>query len=217
MNALTPTSSPGSLLLKNRLLAVLVIDSLEAAIPVAESLLAGGVRAMELTLRTPVAFDAVRTICSELPEMTVGVGTVLTTEQVDEVHDTGADFGVSPGTNLRILRRAAEIGLPFGPGVMTPTDIDTAIGEGARLLKYFPAESSGGLAHLNNIAAPFGHLGLKFIPLGGVSLANLEEYLASDWIGAVGGSWLAPRNLIQEGNWKQIEENAREACRRLSA
>lgn len=217
MNSLSPTTLPGSLILKNRLLAVLVIDSLEAAIPVAEALLAGGVRSMELTLRTPVALEAVSKICSELPEMTMGVGTILTTDQVDRARDAGADFGVSPGTNPEILRHAANIGFPFGPGVMTPTDIDTAVNEGSRLLKFFPAESSGGLKHLGNIAAPFRHFGLKFVPLGGVSLSNLEEYLASDWVGAVGGSWLAPPELIREGNWKQIEENAREASKRLNS
>ncbi len=211
MSALTPLTSPGSHLLERQLLAVLVIDSVDAALPVAEALLAGGVDAMELTLRTPVALEAAQKICTSLSEMTVGIGTILTEDQVDAARDTGAAFGVSPGTNPHILRKAASIDFPFGPGVMTPTDIDMAVNEGARLLKYFPAESAGGLPHLKNIAAPFAHLGLQFIPLGGVSLKNLTDYISNDLIGAVGGSWLAPRDLIQAQNWKQIEANAKEA------
>lgn len=216
MSALIPQTSPGSDLLETKLLAVLVIDSLDAAVPVAEALLAGGVDAMELTLRTPVALDAARKIRESVPGMTVGIGTILTEDQVEAARDSGASFGVSPGTNPRILRKAAAIDFPFGPGVMTPTDIDMAVSEGARLLKYFPAESAGGLAHLANIAAPFAHLGLKFIPLGGVSLKNLADYLASEWIGAVGGSWLAPRDQVRDKSWKQIEANAREARAHVS-
>lgn len=214
MTTLTPTSAPGSLLLEKKLIAVLVIDSAEDALPVAEALLAGGVSAMELTLRTPAALEAAGTICRHLPEMTVGIGTILTIEQVEEARATGAAFGVSPGTNPAILRHAASCGLPFGPGIMTPTDIDTAVAHGAGLLKYFPAGSSGGLPHLKNIAAPFAHLGVRFIPLGGISPANLGEYLSSDLIGAVGGSWLAPRDVIASRDWKRIEQNAREASAR---
>lgn len=213
MSALTPDSDPGLSLIQSGLFAVLVIDDLDSAVPLAESLLAGGVNAMELTLRTPVALEAAARIRKSVSEMTLGIGTVVTTEQVDEVVDTGAAFAVSPGVNPEIIRHAARKGLPFGPGVMTPTDIDVALHEGCQLLKFFPAESSGGLDHLNNIAAPYAHLNPKFIPLGGINLGNLITYLESDLIGAVGGSWIAPRHLIQEGNWKQIESNAREARR----
>jgi 2-dehydro-3-deoxyphosphogluconate aldolase/(4S)-4-hydroxy-2-oxoglutarate aldolase len=198
-------------LAQSKVLAVLVIDDLDSAVPVAEALQAGGVDAMELTLRTPVALEAAKAICESCPEMTVGVGTILTAEQVDQTSQTGAHFGVSPGVNPEVMRRASEVGLPFGPGVMTPTDIDIAIREGTRLLKFFPAGSSGGLAHLKNIAAPFAHLGLGFVPLGGVNVKNLATYLESELITAVGGSWLAPRDVIQNQEWKQIEANAREA------
>ncbi|MEQ1842547.1 MAG: keto-deoxy-phosphogluconate aldolase, partial [Verrucomicrobiales bacterium] len=166
MSPLTPESEVGRAIAAARLIAVLVIDELESAIPVAESLLKGGVRAMELTLRTPIALEAAAAITAALPEMMVGIGTVIFPKQVDDAVSAGAAFGVSPGVNPAVIRRAAEAGLPFGPGIMTPTDIDMAIQEGCRLLKFFPAESSGGLAHLSNIAAPYAHLGLKFIPLG---------------------------------------------------
>lgn len=211
MSALTPESEVGRAIAAARLIAVLVIDELESAIPVAESLLKGGVTAMELTLRTPVALEAAAAITAALPEMMVGIGTVIFPKQVDDAVSAGAAFGVSPGVNPAVIRRAAEAGLPFGPGIMTPTDIDMAIQEGCRLLKFFPAESSGGLAHLSNIAAPYAHLGLKFIPLGGIGSANLMSYLNHDLIAAVGGSWLAPRDVIRAKDWGTIEANARDA------
>lgn len=215
MSALTPDSGIGKTLCEARLLAVLVIDEAAAAVPVAEALLAGGVTAMELTLRTPAALEAAARIRKSCPEMTVGIGTILSTAQVNDALAAGAHFGVAPGVNPAILKHATETGLPFGPGVMTPTDIDTAIQAGCRLLKFFPAGSSGGLNHLRNIAAPFAHLGIKYIPLGGVSLANLREYLDDDLIGAVGGSWLAPREVIRDRDWSSIESNAREATAQL--
>ncbi|MCL4109443.1 UNVERIFIED_CONTAM: hypothetical protein GTU68_043671 [Idotea baltica] len=171
---------------------------------------------MELTLRTPAALGALRAIRESVPEMTAGIGTILTKPQVDEVIDADAAFGVSPAVNPVILDYAKERGLPFGPGVMTPTDIDqSVVNHDCHFLKFFPAESSGGLAHLKNITAPYAHLRLKFIPLGGINLDNMNDYLGSDLIGAVGGSWLAPRDVIANGDWKKIEANAREARARV--
>ncbi|MEM6917332.1 MAG: bifunctional 4-hydroxy-2-oxoglutarate aldolase/2-dehydro-3-deoxy-phosphogluconate aldolase, partial [Verrucomicrobiota bacterium] len=178
-------------------------------------LLRGGVTAMELTLRTPAALDAAARICEEVPEMMVGIGTILTTHQVDEAIATGAAVGVSPGVNPEVMRHASAAGFPFGPGVMTPTDIDIAVRENARLLKFFPAGSSGGLSHLKNITAPFAHLGLQFIPLGGITLENMSEYLESDLIAAVGGSWLVPPDAIARKDWDTIEANARAARAKL--
>lgn len=215
MSNLNPESGIGKAISEARIIAVLVIDDAAAALPVAESLLAGGVTAMELTLRTPAALEAAVRIREACPEMMVGIGTILFPDQVEAALAAGASFGVSPGVNPAVIRQAKAVGLPFGPGIMTPTDIDMAIQEGCRLLKFFPAESSGGLAHLKNIAAPYAHLGPKFIPLGGVSLANMMTYLNSDLIAAVGGSWLAPRDLIQQQDWKKIENNAREAISAL--
>lgn len=211
MSSLSPDSGIGKTLADAKLIAVLVVDELEAAVPLAKALLRGGVSAMELTLRTPVAFAAAAAIREACPEMRLGIGTILSTEQVDEALAAGAEFGVSPGVNPEIVRRASQVGLPFGPGVMTPTDIDVAIREGCRLLKFFPAESAGGLKHLANIAAPFAHLGPKFVPLGGIHPGNLGAWLASDLVAAVGGSWLAPREAIRARDWKTIEANAREA------
>ncbi len=210
-------SELGQHILRQKLIAVLVIDREEDAVPVAEALLAGGVDIMELTLRTEAAIDALLAVREEVPEMTAGVGTILTKKQADLVHAAGAAFGVSPAVNREVALHAMDLGLPFAPGVMTPTDIDQSVELGCRLLKFFPAESSGGLPHLRNIAAPYAHLGLKFIPLGGIHLDNLRDYLRHDLIAAVGGSWLAPRDLIAAGNWKQIEANAREARARVDS
>ena len=191
-------------------LAVLVIDEVEHAVPVAEALLRGGIDSVELTLRTDAALGAA--INETVPAMTVGCGTVLTVKQVEEVRDAGADFGVSPGLNPRTLERASEVGLPFAPGVATAGEIELALELGCRLLKFFPCETSGGLKHLKVLAAPFRHLGVKFVPLGGVNLGNLPAYLKDrELIAAVGGSWLAPRDLIAGEDWEAIEVRAREA------
>lgn len=191
--------------------AVLIIDRAEDALPVAEALLAGGVTAMELTLRTPVALDAVRAVKRGAASMQVGVGTILKPEQVAQVMDAGGDFGVAPGTNPRVIHAALEAGLPFAPGVMTPTDIEMALEFERTFLKFFPSEPSGGLDYLRVVAAPFAHLGVQFIPLGGVTMANLPNYCAEPCVGAVGGSWLAPRNLIQARDWGAITAAARNA------
>lgn len=211
MSDFSPESTIGEAIKAARLIAVLVIDDLEDAVPVAEALLRGGVTAMELTLRTPVAFDAAAAVRAACPEMRLGIGTILSPDQVVPALASGAEFGVSPGVNPEVIRKAADAGLPFGPGVMTPTDIDVSVREGCRLLKFFPAGTAGGLDHLKNIAAPFAHLGLRFIPLGGINAGNLREWLDSDLIAAVGGSWLAPRDLIRGKDWAKIERNAREA------
>lgn len=192
------------------IIAVLVIDEVKHAVPVAKALLAGGVDTIELTLRTPAAIESAKAIKKEVPEISLGFGTVLTVDQVKAVIDVGADFAVSPGCNPKIIREAQNQGLSFAPGIMTPTDIELALEEGCRILKFFPAETSGGMAHLTSIAAPYQYLGLKFIPLGGCNINNARSYLESDLITAIGGTWLAKRPLIQSENWGAITKNAQE-------
>ena len=191
-------------------IAVLVIDQLEHAVPLAKALLKGGVDAIELTLRTPVALDAAALIKKEVPEIMLGFGTVLTVDQVMAVADVGADFAVAPGCNPKIIAEAIKLGLSFAPGIMTPTDIEIAIEHGCRVLKYFPAETSGGMKHLESMVAPYQYLGLKFIPLGGCNISNSRSYLESPLIAAIGGSWIAKRPLIQSENWEKITQNAQE-------
>jgi 2-dehydro-3-deoxyphosphogluconate aldolase/(4S)-4-hydroxy-2-oxoglutarate aldolase len=194
--------------------AVLVLDREEDAVPVAEALLAGGVDCVELTLRTDCALAAARRIREKCPELCLGIGTVLTPSQVLEVAELGAAFAVSPGTNPRVLDAAREAGLPFAPGVCTPTDIEIAVDAGCRVLKFFPAEPSGGLAYLRAVAAPFAHLGVGFIPLGGVDSANAAAYLREPSVLALGGSWLAPKDVIARRDWAAITR-ASETARKL--
>lgn len=196
---------------KSAIIAVLVIDDATNAVPLARALLRGGIGAMELTLRTDAALDALRAIRAEVPEMLAGIGTILTTEQIDEVVSAGAAFGVAPGLNRKVVEYAQDKGLPFGPGIATPSDIEQGIELGCKTLKFFPAETAGGLNHLKNMAAPYQHLGIDFIPLGGLNANNMKDYLASSLISAIGGSWIAKREVIAAQDWDLIETNAREA------
>lgn len=191
--------------------SVLIIEEVEHAVPLAQALLAGGVNAMELTLRTDAAVEGLRQIREQVPEMLAGIGTVLNEDQIDEIVAAGAQFAVSPGLNPRVVRKAQAAGLPFAPGVMTPSDIEAAIELGCRELKFFPAEPSGGLTTLNSIRAPYAHLGVRFIPLGGVNARNMESWLQNDGVFAVGGSWLTPKDAVQSGDWNEVTRRAAEA------
>ncbi|MGK0184798.1 MAG: 2-dehydro-3-deoxyphosphogluconate aldolase/(4S)-4-hydroxy-2-oxoglutarate aldolase [Verrucomicrobiales bacterium] len=196
---------------KSAVIAVLVIDSVDQAEPLAAALLEGGVDAMELTLRTPAALDALRVIRKQVPEMLAGIGTILTPDQVQQVVDADGSFGVSPGMTPRVVEAALAAGLPFAPGIATPSDIERALEYDRTLLKFFPAGPSGGLPYLQSIAAPYQHLGLQYVPLGGVSESNCDTYLQSPLIAAIGGSWLAPRDLIANANWGSITDRAKAA------
>lgn len=199
------------------IIAVLVVDSADTAAPLARALLAGGVGVMELTLRTPAALDALKKIRAEVPEMIAGVGTILSPNQIRDAKDAGAAFGVAPGMNRNVMATAREAGLSFAPGIATPSDIEAALEFGCRLLKFFPSEPSGGLAYLKSIAAPYAHLGLKYVPLGGISEANMSSYLSEPMVAALGGSWLAPRDLISSGDWKAITAKCAAAVELISS
>ncbi len=197
------------LLAGHSVIAVLVIDQIEDAVPLAETLLEGGITAMELTLRTPIALDALHAIRDNVPEMLAGVGTVLTRGQVQQVKSAGAAFAVAPGMNRNVLDEAVKQNLPFAPGVVTPSDIESALEFDCRVMKFFPAVPSGGLGYLNSMTAPYNHLGLQFIPLGGLNENNVQEWLESPLVCAVGGSWIAPRELIQAKDWAEIRRRAK--------
>jgi 2-dehydro-3-deoxyphosphogluconate aldolase/(4S)-4-hydroxy-2-oxoglutarate aldolase len=191
--------------------AVLVVDELTHAVPLARALMDGGIDAMELTLRTPVALDALEAIRAKVPDMLPGVGTVLTPDQARGAAAAGAAFGVAPGMNPRVVRATQEIGLPFAPGVATASELEAAVELGCREMKFFPAEPTGGMSYLQSLAAPYVHLGVRFVPLGGLRPDNVREYLSSPLVLAVGGSWIAPRRLIQQENWSTIKVNAAQA------
>ena len=197
--------------------AVLSIENPAHARPLADALLDGGVACIELTLRTPRAMEAAREISAHCHGMTLGIGTILSVEQVHQVSDLGAAFGVSPGTNPNVLRAAAACGLSFEPGICTPSDIVAALEMSCRLMKFFPCEASGGLSYLRNIAAPFAHLGVKYLPLGGVDASNAAKYLADPLVAALGGSWLAPKELIASENWAAVTANAKQASEIVKA
>ncbi len=193
------------------IIAVLVIDNPADAVPVAKALVAGGVRSMELALRTEAAMEALKLIIAEVPEMVAGVGTIITPEQVRNVKDIGAAFGVAPGFNQRVVEEAIRSGLSFAPGVSTASEIEAAVELGCRVLKFFPAEQMGGVEYLDAVNNPYAYLDLQFIPLGGISMDNLSRWLLKPYILAVGGSWIASRQLIARKAWDEIGENAERA------
>ena len=196
---------------RNGVIAVLILEDALHAVPLARALLAGGIDAMELTLRTDAAIDALKLIREHVPDMLAGIGTVLNVDQVDEVVAAGAHFAVSPGLNPNVVERAQELGLPFAPGVMTPSEIEVALEMGCREMKFFPAVPSGGLSMLDSIRAPYAHLGARFIPLGGINEANMETWLRNPGVFALGGSWLTPKDVIQSENWAEVTQRARTA------
>lgn len=200
---------------KARIVAVLAVNDPAGAVDLAKALCDGGVTALEMTLRTQRAFECVSAIAGAGLPLTLGVGTILTPEQAREAKSRGADFGVSPGCNVRVIDAAAEAGLPFAPGIMTPSEIEQALEHGCKLMKFFPAESSGGMKHLQSMAAPYKHLGISFIPLGGLKLSNMKSYTDSPLVTAIGGSWIAPTSLIDAKDWVQIRKNAEEAVTNL--
>lgn len=193
---------------KSGVVAGFSVDNVTHAIPLAKALLAGGIDAIELTLRTPAGLESVKAICENVPNMLVGVGTILTPETAIEVKAVGADFGVAPGMNPRVVRAAQEAGLPFAPGIATPSDLEAAIELGCRFVKFFPAEPAGGITYLRSMAAPYQHLGIEYFPLGGINADNMSSYLREPNVPAVGGSWIVQKELVDRKDWSGITERA---------
>ncbi|MCX6879626.1 MAG: bifunctional 4-hydroxy-2-oxoglutarate aldolase/2-dehydro-3-deoxy-phosphogluconate aldolase [Verrucomicrobia bacterium] len=194
-----------------RIVPVVVLDDEEAAEPLAEALLAGGLDVMEITFRTAAAASAIRRIAAGFPEMLLGAGTLLEREQVLRAREAGAVFGLAPGLNPRVVEAATACGLYFAPGVMTPSEVERAMELGCMLLKFFPAEAAGGLGMLQALAGPYRHTGVKFIPTGGVTSGNLGEYLKLPMVAAIGGSWMVDKALVAAGRWDEITRLTREA------
>ncbi len=192
-----------------RIVPVIVIDDPSNAVPLARALSDAGIPCAEITFRTATAAEALRCITAEFPDLLVGAGTVLTPEQAAWAKAAGARFVVSPGFNPRVVDYCLTHDLAVYPGVCTPTDIESALGRGLRVLKFFPAEPIGGLPYLKAIAAPYGDV--DFIPTGGINASNLASYLAFKRVLACGGSWLAPAEWIAERRFDRISEEARKA------
>lgn len=200
-----------------KLIAVITINDAKNAVPLAKALYNGGISAIELTLRTDAALESIKRIRAEVPEMVVAAGTVLTPKQIDEVVKAGAHWAVAPGTNPRVLQSAKDAGLFFAPGIMTPSDIEAALEFDCRLLKFFPAGTTGGMKHLKAMSAPYNHLGLSYIPLGGVNTTNLADFVSDPLIAAVGGSWLAKPDQIKNGEFDKIQAQAEEATKIIAS
>lgn len=189
---------------------VVVIEDAAAAPGLARALLAGGVAAIEITLRSAAAIDAISAVAAEVPDMAVGAGTVLSPEDAEACAAAGATFLVSPGATPRLLDAAEATGLPFLPGVATASEAMALRERGYRRLKFFPADAAGGAKALKGLAGPLPDL--EFCPTGGVGAANAADYLALPNVFAVGGSWLAPADAIRAGEWPAIETLARAAA-----
>jgi 2-dehydro-3-deoxyphosphogluconate aldolase/(4S)-4-hydroxy-2-oxoglutarate aldolase len=190
--------------LQHRLICVAVIDDAEDAVPLTEALLAGGLNVIEVTFRTAGAAEAIARIRQALPTALVGAGTLLSSDQVKQAIDAGAQFGVSPGLSEAVAKAAADAGIPLFPGVITPSEVMRALDLGCKYLKFFPAEAAGGVNMLKSLAGPFGHTGVKFVPTGGITAATLPQYLAIPQVAAIGGSWMAERKLVAEKAWSKI-------------
>lgn len=189
---------------------VVVLQRVEDAVPVARALVAGGLPAIELTLRTEPALDAIRAIADEVPEILVGAGTIVRPDQAESAAAAGARFLVSPGATPAILGAMAATGLPFLPGTATVSEALAALEAGVTEMKFFPAEAAGGIPYLRSIAAPVP--GARFCPTGGITPATAPAYLALPNVGCVGGSWLTPADALAVGDYGQVERLAREAA-----
>jgi len=193
------------------------IDRVEDAVPLAKALLAGGISVVELTLRTEAGMAAIKKISEGVPDMLLGVGTILTPDQARQVKADGADFGVSPGLNRNVIRAAQAAGLPFAPGIVTPSELEAALECGCRFVKFFPAEAAGGIPYLRSISAPYAHLSVKFFPLGGLNAKNMVNYLLEKNVPAIGGSWIVKPDLVALKAWDQITARAAEVCQIAAA
>ncbi len=190
---------------------IISIDKAEAALPLADALLEGGLPIIEITFRTAVAAQVIATVAKARPNLLVGAGTVLTTASLDAAKKIGAAFAVAPGLNPEVVKHARKIGFPFFPGVATPSDIEAGLAFGCSVLKFFPAEALGGVGMIEALSAPFRHTGLRFLPSGGINPANFETYLKLDTVAAVGGTWLARKEDVSAGNWPKISSLCRQA------
>jgi 2-dehydro-3-deoxyphosphogluconate aldolase/(4S)-4-hydroxy-2-oxoglutarate aldolase len=205
------------LIARHGVVPVIALDDAAAALPLADALIEGGLPLAEITFRTPAARDTIAAIARHRPAMIVGAGTILSEDKLDAATDAGARFALSPGLDPAVLTHAARRGLPFAPGIMTPSDLQAAMRHGCRLVKFFPATAAGGPAMLRAIAAPYAHTGIGFNPTGGITADTLGDWLALPEVRAVGGTWIATRADIAAGRWDRIAANARAAVDRVAA
>lgn len=200
---------PDVLFAQGPVVPVIVIKDLATAVPLAKALLAGGIKVLEVTLRTPVALDAIQLLATEVPEAIVGAGTVTTAEQLQKVIAAGAKFAISPGLTRELLAAGKEAPIPLIPGIASISELMEGTGMGYSHFKFFPAEAAGGVKTLKSIHGPFSDI--RFCPTGGINEKNFLEYLALPNVRCVGGSWIVPDDAIVNGDWGRITELCLEA------
>ena len=193
----------------SKIIPVITIYDLKTSVDLAKALIEGGIKILEITLRTQKAIEAIKLISKEIPEAVVGAGTVLNTKMLEEVKNAGAKFAISPGLNVVFVKEARNIDLPLIPGIATAGELMLALEFGFKNLKFFPAQAAGGINMLKSFSAPFQEV--KFCPTGGISLDNMNDYLKLDNVLCVGGSWLTPKELILDKKWNQITQIAKQS------
>ena len=197
------------------IIPVIALSDVEKAVPLAKALMDGGIPCAEITFRTAEGEECIRRISAALPEVLVGAGTVLTTEQAQRAKDAGAHFAVSPGFNPKVVEYCLKNHIPIVPGCSNPSDMEAAMEFGLDTVKFFPAEQAGGLDYIKACAAPY--TSLKFMPTGGINASNIAKYIAFDKIIACGGSWMVPKKLIESGNFDEITRLSKEAVEIVQA
>lgn len=202
---------PAEVLNMGPVVPVMVIEKLSHAVPLAKALVAGGIRVLEITLRTAAALDAIRAICREVPQAVVGAGTVVTPHDLRAVEEAGAVFAISPGLTPELLDAANRGAIALIPGISTISELMTGMARGFEHFKFFPAEAAGGISYLKSIAGPFPHI--TFCPTGGISVDNYRKYLDLKNVACVGGSWVAPADAIEQEDWARITTLASDAVR----
>jgi 2-dehydro-3-deoxyphosphogluconate aldolase/(4S)-4-hydroxy-2-oxoglutarate aldolase len=199
-----------------KVVPVIAIDNVRRALALADALMDGGLPVAEITFRTEVAAQVISMLAKERPDLLIGAGTILTIDNLNKAVDCGAQFGVAPGLNPKVLEAALRLGFPFSPGIMTPSDIEIALDMGVCVLKFFPAEAAGGLKMLSSLAAPYAHTGVKFIPTGGIDVNNCRDYLSKTFVLAVGGTWIATKENIAAGDWGTIKSNCEDLASKFA-
>lgn len=198
----------------SKIIPVITIYDLKTSVDLAKALMSGGIKILEITLRTKEALEAIKLISKEVPEAIVGAGTILNAKMLEEVKNAGAKFAISPGLNPIFAKEAQNIDLTLIPGVATASELMLALEFGFENLKFFPAQAAGGVAMLKSLAAPFSKV--KFCPTGGINLDNMNEYLKLENVLCVGGSWLSPKELIQDKKWDSITKIAQKSLALIS-
>jgi len=189
---------------RHAIIPVVALDDANSALPLADALLEGGLPVLEITFRTAAAAAVLEKLRSERPELLLGAGTVLSEENARIAKQSGARFAVAPGLNPKVVTCAQAVGLPFAPGIATPTDVEGALGLGCSVMKFFPAGALGGGAYIKAMSAPYAHLGIRFIATGGINEDNLAAYLSLPSVPTVGGTWIVQKSDVVGGRWNAI-------------